>query len=186
MLLFGLMGIAALIARFELGFLQGWAQDLLTDLQTAVNQTARAASHTWIQDGLTHLADLAPGTLFVLIAVSFAYATIEGVEAVGLWRGRRWAEYLTVLVTASLLPIELRELAEGVSPFRVAALLLNLAILVYLVWAKRLFGLRGGAPAAEEHTDWEAVLASPVTEGASIRIDTDPTELVEPGPTVER
>ena len=52
-------------------------------------------------------------------AVILVYAVVEGVEAVGLWRERRWAEYLTLVVTASLLPLEIYELAHRVSPFKV-------------------------------------------------------------------
>ena len=91
------------------------------------------------------------------------YAVIESTEAVGLWRERRWAEYLTVVATAGFLPFEIRELLERVTPLRVAAIVVNLAILVYLVYAKRLFGVRGGAAALERQVDWEAILASPVS-----------------------
>ncbi len=58
---------------------------------------------------------------------------------------------------------EIRELLERVTPLRVAAIVVNLAILVYLVYAKRLFGVRGGAAALERQVDWEAILASPVS-----------------------
>ena len=62
---------------------------------------------------------------------------------------QRWAEYLTLLVTASLLPVEVYELTERVPPFKVIAFVINVAVVVYLLLAKRLFGLRGG-PAADE------------------------------------
>ena len=81
-------------------------------------------------------------SLTLVGAMLLVYALAEGVEAVGLWRRRRWAEYLTFLVTASLLPLELVALFDHPSALRAAALAINLAVVVYLVLAKRLFGLR--------------------------------------------
>jgi uncharacterized membrane protein (DUF2068 family) len=78
----------------------------------------------------------------ILSITAGAYALVEGVEAVGLWRERRWAEYLTVVATAGFLPFEIDELAKRVTAFRIGALVVNLAVLVYLVWSKRLFGFR--------------------------------------------
>jgi uncharacterized membrane protein (DUF2068 family) len=78
-----------------------------------------------------------------------AYALLEAVEAVGLWRQRRWAEYLTLVATAALLPLEIYELFKGVTALKVIALVVNVAIVVYLLFAKRLFGVRGGAAAEE-------------------------------------
>ena len=93
--------------------------------------------------------------------VILVYAVVEGVEAVGLWRERRWAEYLTLLVTASLLPLEIYELAHRVSPFKIVAFAINVAVVIYLLLAKRLFGLRGGAEALRRRnaadTGWAAL-----------------------------
>ncbi|WP_051943980.1 DUF2127 domain-containing protein [Streptacidiphilus rugosus] len=85
--------------------------------------------------------------LWFLGAVLAAYAVLEGVEAIGLWRGRRWAEYLTFVATTVLLAPEVWELTRRVSFFKVTALVVNIAVVVYLLYAKRLFGLRGGYPA---------------------------------------
>ena len=70
-------------------------------------------------------------------------------EAVGLWYQRRWAEYLTFVATTAFLPLEVLELTKQVSAFKVTALIVNLAVVIYLLFAKRLFGLRGGAAADE-------------------------------------
>ena len=81
------------------------------------------------------------GSLRVVAFTAAVYCVLEGTEAVGLWKERRWAEYLTAVATAGFLPFEIIELSKKVSPLKVATLVVNLAILVYLIWAKRLFGV---------------------------------------------
>ena len=87
-----------------------------------------------------------------------AFAALEAVEMVGLWFAKRWAEYLTFIATAALLPLEVYELSSGVSALKLVTFIVNLAIALYLVWAKRLFGLNGGGRAEEERRrragDW--------------------------------
>ncbi|WP_084714724.1 DUF2127 domain-containing protein [Streptacidiphilus rugosus] len=92
-------------------------------------------------------------TLLITAAALLAYALIEIVEAFGLWAAKRWAEYLTVVATAAFLPLEIMELTHKVSAFKIATLTLNLLAVLYILLAKRLFGLRGGAKAfeAERH-----------------------------------
>jgi uncharacterized membrane protein (DUF2068 family) len=101
--------------------------------------------------GLLHdverLVTLQSGTIRIVALVAALYAALEGAEAVGLWLMKRWAEYLTFVATTALLPLEVYELTRRVSPFKIVALVVNLAIVVYLLLAKRLFGLRGGAGA---------------------------------------
>jgi len=110
---------------------------------------------------IQHIFELRSSTLYAVAAVAAAYAVLEGVEAVGLWYQKRWAEYLTFVATILFMPYELYELSRSVSPFKVLALVINIAIAAYLLYAKRLFGLRGGAE-AEEHerardVGWEAL-----------------------------
>ncbi len=62
------------------------------------------------------------------------YASVFLVEGWGLWREKRWAEYLTVIVTASLIPIEVWEIYEHVTWVKVAAFAANIAIVAYLVY----------------------------------------------------
>jgi uncharacterized membrane protein (DUF2068 family) len=67
------------------------------------------------------------------------YGLLEWVEGIGLMLRRRWAEYLVVLATSALLPLEVSEVLRRPTPVKAAALLVNIAIVVYLVWRKRLF-----------------------------------------------
>ena len=63
---------------------------------------------------------------------SFLYATLFAVEGVGLWLEKRWAEYLTLLATCSLLPFEAYELIKQASITRGTVLIVNLIIVLYL------------------------------------------------------
>jgi len=85
-----------------------------------------------------------PTHLVTLGLVLLAYAALEATEMVGLWFNKRWAEYLTFVATVVLIPYELYELSLRVSVFKLVVLAINLAVAVYLLFAKRLFGLRGG------------------------------------------
>jgi len=85
----------------------------------------------------------------VRIAALFAlgYGVLELVEGTGLWLDQLWAEYLTVIATSLLIPLELYELVHHPTAFKAAGLVVNLAIVAYLV--VHLLRRRGrGAPAA--------------------------------------
>lgn len=161
--LFGLLALALIVVEIRLPTIQDWARSTADSLQGAVDATSRAGGHQFLTQRLESLADLRSGEVKVLLVTALVYAIVEGVEGVFLWKERRWAEYLTVIATIGFVPFEVRELLNRVTVLRVGALVVNIAILVWLVWNKRLFGMRGGAAALEEHIDWDEVLASPVS-----------------------
>lgn len=76
---------------------------------------------------------LQPHSVLIAGVVSLAYAGMLLMEGIGLWLEFSWAAYLTVASTALLLPFEIYELVERVSPLRIALLLLNAAIVGYLI-----------------------------------------------------
>jgi uncharacterized membrane protein (DUF2068 family) len=76
---------------------------------------------------------------------SFVYAALFAVEGIGLWMQKRWAEYLTLVITTSFIPLELYELVKHVSPAKVATLIFNVAVVVYLL--VRVLTARGRRPA---------------------------------------
>ena len=77
-----------------------------------------------------NLADL---RLWVVATLALVYATARLAEAYGLWRERRWAEWLAATSGAIYLPFEIYELARGVSAMKLAMLALNVAIVLYMV-----------------------------------------------------
>ena len=70
---------------------------------------------------------------------TFIYSAIFLTEGIGLALAKRWAEYLTIVSTASLLPLEIYELAKHASPGKVLALAINLAVVAYLIFELRRF-----------------------------------------------
>lgn len=75
------------------------------------------------------LRELRAGTLF--------YATLFLVEGTGLALRQRWAEYVTIISTSSLIPLEVYELVKQYSSLKVAFLLINIAVVVYLIFELR-------------------------------------------------
>jgi uncharacterized membrane protein (DUF2068 family) len=71
-----------------------------------------------------------------LAVASLCYAAVFLVEGIGLLSRQRWAEWLTVVVTASFIPIEIYEGVEHFGASKVVALVLNVAILGYLLWRR--------------------------------------------------
>jgi uncharacterized membrane protein (DUF2068 family) len=132
---------------------------IIADLQTGTG-SGHHPGHGIVHE-VERAFSLQSSTLRIVGAVFAVYAIIEGIEAVGLWYQRRWAEYLTFLVTTSLLPLEVYELANTLSPLKVVTFLINVAVVGYLLFAKRLFGLRGGVAAErrerEEDVGWQAL-----------------------------
>jgi uncharacterized membrane protein (DUF2068 family) len=134
---------------------------VLADIQGGVAGGPLQTGHKGLVGKLDELFSLDKGTLRLVGAGLAGLAVLEAAEALGLWFQRRWAEYLTFVATTLLLPLEVYELTARVSWFKVTALVVNLAIVVYLLVAKRLFGLRGGGAAEREEgrrdTGWEAL-----------------------------
>jgi uncharacterized membrane protein (DUF2068 family) len=133
---------------------------ILQDLQGGLGGPVNNSSHGIVHD-LRDLFAVSTTNLYLVGAAAAVYAVMEGTEAVGLWLGRRWAEYLTFIATVVFVPYEIYELTKSVSVLKVLALAINLLIVIYLVAAKRLFGIRGGGRAerAERDADngWGAI-----------------------------
>lgn len=158
----GLLSLAILLFSANRARLHDRVYRVVADLQGGVVTHGRHARG--LLKEVDRLFSLNSTQLHLFAVVALVYAIVEGVEAVGLWYAQRWAEYLTLVVTASLLPVEVYELSHRFTPFKVLAFLVNVAVVVYLLFAKRLFGVRGGAAAEEalreRDVGWRALEAS--------------------------
>jgi uncharacterized membrane protein (DUF2068 family) len=111
--------------------------------------------------------NLSPSTI-KLVAVGLAgYAVIEIVEGVGLWQGRRWGEYFAMVATSLGLPYEIYDLSVKFGATAFVLFLINLALVVYLVTTKRLFGVRGGKRAYDARLRSESIMEAAVAAAAA-------------------
>ncbi len=79
------------------------------------------------------LEDMGPNKFVAIGLVALAYAAIFATEGIGLWLHKYWAEWFTVLATGSLIPVELYEAIHRFSWLKLAALIANVAIVIYLI-----------------------------------------------------
>lgn len=87
----------------------------------------------WLEPALTSLLAVSPRRLEQLGGATFIYAGLFLTEGIGLLLGRLWAEWLTVLVTGSFLPLEAYELLEHARWSRALLIAVNIGVLLYLV-----------------------------------------------------
>lgn len=161
-IILGALGTGVLAIAGNAGALRGRFYSVLTDLQNGVaGGVVQNGRHVGFFHEFDKLLSLRAGTLRELAIALLAYALLEGLEAVGLWLTKRWAEYLTFIATALLIPLEIYEIIHGGTVLKVIGFLINLAVALYLIVAKRLFGVRGGGKVDEElrarDTSWEAI-----------------------------
>ncbi len=171
-----LLGVAVLVFASDRAQLRAAYYRILTAIQGGVaGGPVQNSGHVGIIRELDKLFTLRTGTLHAVGIALLAYALLEGAEAIGLWKTKRWAEYLTFVSTTVLLPFEIYEIFTRPTVLKVIGFLINLAVVIYLLLRKRLFGLRGGGAADEaerrRETSWEAIeratLATPQPEPVS-------------------
>ena len=97
-----------------------------------------ARPHGLEHDVVTHLiqwlSGLTTSKMHTLRIVTLAYAAVFATEGIGLWMQKRWAEWLTTIITASLIPLEVWEMIHRPTVGIAAVLVANTAIVIYLAW----------------------------------------------------
>jgi uncharacterized membrane protein (DUF2068 family) len=77
---------------------------------------------------------LSPDRIRDLGIVSFIYAALFLTEGIGLWLLKSWAEWFTVIVTGSLVPLEIYECYRHLTAIRLVTVILNIAVVAYLIY----------------------------------------------------
>jgi uncharacterized membrane protein (DUF2068 family) len=115
---------------------------------------------------IRHTFTLDQRTLTWLAIGAAAYTVLEFLEAIALWLVKRWGEYFAMVATSAGIPYEIYELADKITVLRVVAFVINVALVVYLVVSKRLFGVRGGKRAYEARLRSESIMQAAITTAA--------------------
>jgi uncharacterized membrane protein (DUF2068 family) len=124
---------------------------------------------------LQHALTLSGKTLTLLAIGALLYAVIELIEAAGLWLARRWGEYFAMIATSLGLPLEIYDLTRKVTVTALLLFAVNLALVLYLVITKRLFGVRGGKHAYDARLRSESVLEA-AEQAAAARTTRTPAD----------
>lgn len=156
--LLGLLAVAVFLFASHRQTLRDDYTRVLSDLQ---QDLGGPVGHNGILSVLNRLFAVTEEELYLIGIGLVVYCVVLGCEAVGLWMDRRWAEYLTLIETSVLVPYEVYEIANNPTVLKGMTLAINLAILLYLAFAHRLFGLRGGVAAVRARRDaasgWDVV-----------------------------
>jgi uncharacterized membrane protein (DUF2068 family) len=155
-----LAALAAAVFEFESTqtSVQAWFERELPRLEPAARQLNINLDKSGLVHELRKLLNSGPETLHFVEAFLIAYALLQVAEGVGLWSLKRWGEYVAAVGTSVFLPLEIYELTKNVTWLKVVAFLINVALVVYLVSRKRLFGVRGGRAAFERERHEDSLL----------------------------
>jgi len=116
-----------------IGALKLLHKDVAAQVEHCINVFQVDPHSHFIHKLLERLSILDDRRLKELSVGTFIYAAVFFTEGIGLAFRKRWAEYFTIITTASLLPIEAYELLKHASPGKGFAMLINLAVVAYLV-----------------------------------------------------
>jgi uncharacterized membrane protein (DUF2068 family) len=127
-----LKGLALLAVG--LGALRFLQRDVASTIQSWLEHWQVDPSNHYFQAVIGKVSHIDSHNLALMSAASCFYATLFLIEGVGLLMLKRWAEILTVIITASFIPLEIYHLIRQFSGMKVVVIIINAAIVVYLIW----------------------------------------------------
>jgi uncharacterized membrane protein (DUF2068 family) len=168
-ILFGVAGYGLWRYRYSRYSIEQVFNRELPIIRSLFRQLGFNIDHSRVVSLLQHALTLSNGSITLLAAGAAGYAAIEVVEGTGLWLAKRWGEYFAMIATSLGLPLEIYDLTRKVTVIALVAFGINLALVLYLVITKRLFGIRGGKKAYDARLRSESVL-----EAARRAADSEP------------
>jgi uncharacterized membrane protein (DUF2068 family) len=133
---------AALLIAVGVGALKLLHKDVAGAVEHWVELLRLDPNNHYIDTALEKASNLTPDKIRELGLGSMVYAGLFLTEGIGLWLEKRWAEWLTVVITSSLIPIEIYEIYRHPTAIKIAVLLINIAIVAYLLYRTRDKGMR--------------------------------------------
>jgi uncharacterized membrane protein (DUF2068 family) len=128
---------AALLIAVGVGALKLLHKDVAGAVEHWVELLRLDPNNQYIDIALEKASNLTPDKIKELGLGSMIYAGLFLTEGIGLWFDKRWAEWLTVIITSSLIPIEIYKIYHQPTSVKIAVLLINIAIVAYLLYRIR-------------------------------------------------
>jgi uncharacterized membrane protein (DUF2068 family) len=128
---------AALLIALGVGLFRFIHRDIGEVLEHWIKALRLDPGSHYVNLALEKAAHLSPAQVKKLGLGSFLYAGLFVTEGAGLWLRKRWGEWLTVIITSSLVPLEVYEIYRHFSLAKVGVLVINVAIVVYLIYHMR-------------------------------------------------
>lgn len=153
-----LLAIAVFRLRSTEVSLQALFQRDLTALRPFFHQIQFNVSDSSTIRAIERVLHAKPSTLNLIGSGILIYGLLQVVEGIGLWSLRRWGEYVAVVGTTLFIPLEVYEIVDKPTWLKAVILVINIAAVLYLLLAKRLFGIRGGHRAYEQAMHEESLL----------------------------
>lgn len=141
---------ATLLVAVGLGALKLLQPSVAIELDSWAADLGASRERRLVVRLVSWLGGVHPHRLEAIAIGAFFFAALFLTEGVGLWMGKRWAQYLTVIATTLFVPFEIFQIARHATLPRAATLVLNLAVVALLVHhLRRQQAAAGGAgPAA--------------------------------------
>jgi len=151
--LIGVYKLVTAVLSLALGFglFRLFQADVRTSLEPIVRGLRLDPENLFVHSLISRLVGLDRTKRLWIETGTFAYAILHGIEGIGILRGKRWGGALIILATSSLIPVECFEILRRRGFVRIAALVLNAGIVLYLVMNRG--SLHGGRGPTREQTD---------------------------------
>jgi uncharacterized membrane protein (DUF2068 family) len=124
---------AVLLLAVGVGALKLLHADVTSVLEHWVAKIGLGPGSRDLGRALLKAADLTPNKIKEVVVGSFIYAGLFLTEGIGLWLLKRWAEWFTIILTSTLIPVEVYEIFRHANALKVLVLIINLALVGYLI-----------------------------------------------------
>lgn len=128
---------ASVLIVVGVGILKLMHNDVASVLENWFTSLGLDPGNRYVSHALEKAASLSPNRIKDLGLVSFVYAALFLTEGIGLWLMKRWAERFTIVITASLIPLEIYEICRHPTYVKTLILLINIGVVAYLVYRIR-------------------------------------------------
>lgn len=128
---------AATLIVTGFGILKLMHMDVVTALDHWIAMLGLDPGRPFMNHAIEKATRLSPKKIEELGLASFVYAGLFLTEGIGLWLLKLWGEWLTVIITSSLVPVEVYEICKHPTAMKIVVLAINIAIVGYLIYRIR-------------------------------------------------